>query len=161
MFVKDEAQIIEQYQKRIDDGEDVVFEPDKRSMLLIAAFTLILGAFPAFSCLTSHSFSGIGYLLATVGLWSVSGLNFFEQFNHDGLLILNAKGLQFYEFSSIKFYRWQDLNKSHTTQDKLYSYLTLELNSGESVRIGQYEHKAIARQTLEKLIEANIKKIKI
>jgi len=150
MYIKDEDLIVENLQKRIENGEEVTLTPHKFSTLFIIIFTFLMGSVGLFS---SHP-----GLRVSLFFWLLTAQFLLDYITKDGQLVLTRKGLKFYKRNDDQEIYWTNVDSLYTTSSKLFNFLTVRLKGRVSIKISRYDYKEIAYQTLIKLCERNFSK---
>jgi hypothetical protein len=148
MFIKGEAEILEKLRQRIANGEDLLFKPEKEGSLVYAAILLPFGLYFIFQ------FNKL-FMLSLGGLFIITAILLIcPLFTKDGLLILDANGLKFYQHNKPEHYSWEQVMRLSIWQTKSISYVFLLVRHKKYVRIGIYPYEGIEFQTLQKLIDS-------
>jgi len=151
MYIKDEDLILENFQKRIDDEEEVILTPSKVSTILIIVFLFTIGSLGFFAA--KPSLMIVGSILWIIPVWQI-----FCLFSKDGQLALDKEGIEFCVLNDSKKILWADIQSAYQGYGKPFYFLTLSLKDKQIVKISRYEYKDLEIQTLIKLFEKNFQK---
>jgi len=151
MYVKDEDLIVENLQKRIENGEEVTLTPHKFSTLFMVIFTFLLGSLGFFSPYPALR------LILLLWLYTTQLLLYF--ISKDGQLILTRDGIKFYKLNDGQEIYWENVEAVYEVgRVRGSNILTVRLKGNLKIEISRYSHKEMASQTLFKVCERNFSK---